>query len=117
MIQFHLPWRNLQELMDVQDFKHFIKLFYLYQLLLWLLQHYLVFMASWSEYVILYQLFLQDPKLYTLPLGLKSFQASLSTEWGLYLCWSCSCEYTCNNIIYFLIKYLVSGLTMGSVKG
>ena len=36
------------------------------------------FMASWSEYVVA-AIILQDPKLYTLPLGLKSFQASLST--------------------------------------
>ena len=41
------------------------------------------FMASWSEYVVA-AIILQDPKLYTLPLGLKSFQASLSTQWGLY---------------------------------
>ena len=40
-------------------------------------------MASWSEYVVA-AIILQDPKLYTLPLGLKSFQASLSTQWGLY---------------------------------
>ncbi len=41
------------------------------------------FMASWSEYVVA-AIVLQDPGLYTLPLGLKSFQASLATQWGLY---------------------------------
>ena len=41
------------------------------------------FMSSWSEYVVA-AIILQDPKLYTLPLGLNTFQSSLATEWGLY---------------------------------
>ena len=41
------------------------------------------FMASWSEYIIA-AIILQDPNYYTLPLGLKMFQSSLSTQWGLY---------------------------------
>ena len=40
-------------------------------------------MASWSEYVVA-EIILQDPKMYTLPLGLKSFQdygISLDERW------------------------------------
>ncbi len=41
------------------------------------------FMTAWSEYIVAVQI-LQDSELWTLPLGLKSFEASMSTEWGLY---------------------------------
>ena len=74
------------------------------------------FMASWSEYVVA-AIILQDPKLYTLPLGLKSFQASLSTEWGLYAAGAVVVSIPVIILFISLSKYLVSGLTMGSVKG
>ena len=74
------------------------------------------FMASWSEYVVA-AIILQDPKLYTLPLGLKSFQASLSTQWGLYAAGAVVVSIPVTILFISLSKYLVSGLTMGSVKG
>ena len=74
------------------------------------------FMASWSEYVVA-AIILQDPKLYTLPLGLKSFQASLSTQWGLYSAGAVVVSIPVTILFIFLSRYLVSGLTMGSVKG
>ncbi len=74
------------------------------------------FMASWSEYVVA-AIILQDPKLYTLPLGLKSFQASLSTQWGLYAAGAVIVSIPVIILFISLSKYLVSGLTMGSVKG
>jgi len=74
------------------------------------------FMASWSEYVVA-AIILQDPKLYTLPLGLKSFQASLSTQWGLYAAGAVVVSIPITILFIYLSKYLVSGLTMGSVKG
>ena len=74
------------------------------------------FMASWSEYVIA-AIILQDPKLYTLPLGLKSFQASLSTQWGLYAAGAVVVSIPVTILFISLSRYLVSGLTMGSVKG
>ncbi len=60
---------------------------------------------------------LQDSKLWTLPLGLKSFESNMSTEWGLY--GASSIIVTIPVVILFLAlsKYLVSGLTLGSVKG
>ena len=73
------------------------------------------FMASWSEYVVA-AIVLQDPKLYTLPLGLKSFQASLSTQWGLYAAGAVVVSIPVTILFISLSKYLVSGLTMGSVK-
>ena len=73
------------------------------------------FMGSWSEYVVA-AIILQDPKLYTLPLGLKSFQASLSTQWGLYAAGAVVVSIPVGILFISLSKFLVSGLTMGSVK-
>ena len=73
------------------------------------------FMASWSEYVVA-AIILQDPKLYTLPLGLKSFQASLSTQWGLYAAGAVIVSIPVCILFISLSRFLVSGLTMGSVK-
>lgn len=74
------------------------------------------FMSSWSEYVVA-AIVLQDPKLYTLPLGLKTFQSSLATEWGLYAAGAIIVSIPVIILFISLSKYLVSGLTLGSVKG
>jgi arabinogalactan oligomer/maltooligosaccharide transport system permease protein len=74
------------------------------------------FMTAWSEYLVAAQI-LQDSALWTLPLGLKSFESNMSTEWGLY--GASSIIVTIPVVVLFLAlsKYLVSGLTLGSVKG
>ena len=74
------------------------------------------FMASWSEYVVA-AIVLQNPELYTLPLGLKSFQASLATQWGLYAAGAVVVSIPVTILFISLSRFLVSGLTMGSVKG
>ena len=74
------------------------------------------FMASWSEYVVA-AIILQDPELYTLPLGLKSFQSSLATEWGLYAAGAVVISIPVVILFVSLARFLVSGLIMGSVKG
>ncbi|MNK07426.1 Maltose transport system permease protein MalG [compost metagenome] len=74
------------------------------------------FMASWSEYVIA-AVVLQDPQLYTLPLGLRSFQASMATQWGLYAAGALIVSIPVLVLFISISRYLVSGLTMGSVKG
>lgn len=74
------------------------------------------FMSSWSEYVIA-AVVLQDPELYTLPLGLKSFQSSLATQWGLYAAGALIVSIPVLILFISISRYLVSGLTMGSVKG
>ncbi|MEK2687484.1 sugar ABC transporter permease [Bdellovibrio sp. GT3] len=74
------------------------------------------FMASWSEYVIA-AVVLQDPQLYTLPLGLRSFQASLATQWGLYAAGALIVSIPVLILFISISRYLVSGMTMGSVKG
>jgi arabinogalactan oligomer/maltooligosaccharide transport system permease protein len=74
------------------------------------------FMTAWAEYLVAAQI-LQDSQLWTLPLGLKSFESNMSTEWGLY--GASSIIVTIPVVVLFLAlsKYLVSGLTLGSVKG
>ncbi len=74
------------------------------------------FMSSWSEYVVA-AIILQNPKLYTLPLGLKTFQSSLATEWGLYAAGAIIVSIPVIILFISLSKYLVSGLTLGGVKG
>lgn len=73
------------------------------------------FMSAWSEYLVAAQV-LQDRNLFTLPLGLKSFQSSLSTQWGLYAAASLLVSLPVVVVFIVLSRYLVSGLTLGSVK-
>ena len=73
------------------------------------------FMTAWSEYLVAAQV-LQDADLFTLPLGLKSFQATMSTQWGLYAAAALLVSIPAVLIFMFLCPYLVSGLTAGSVK-
>lgn len=74
------------------------------------------FMTAWAEYLVAAQI-LQDSDLWTLPLGLKSFESNMSTEWGLYGASSIIVTIPVVALFLVLSKYLVSGLTLGSVKG
>jgi arabinogalactan oligomer/maltooligosaccharide transport system permease protein len=73
------------------------------------------FMSAWSEYLVAAQI-LQDPRIYTLPLGLKQFQQNMSTEWGLYAAGSLVVTIPVVAIFMIANRWLVSGLTLGSVK-
>ena len=74
------------------------------------------FMTAWSEYLVASQI-LQDTLLWTLPLGLKSFEATMSTEWGMYGAASLIVMVPVVALFLALSRFLVSGLTLGSVKG
>lgn len=73
------------------------------------------FMAAWSEYIVAAQV-MQDESMFTLPLGIKGFQASLSSQWGLYAAASILVSIPVVVVFLLLSKYLVTGLTLGSVK-
>ncbi len=73
------------------------------------------FMTAWSEYIVAAQV-MQGEEMFTLPLGLKSFQANMSTEWGLYAAAAILVSLPVITVFLLLSKYLVSGLTLGSVK-
>ena len=72
-------------------------------------------MTAWSEYIVAAQV-LQDRELFTLPLGIKSFQASMSTQWGLYAAASILVSIPVVVVFLGLSRYLVSGMTLGAVK-
>lgn len=74
------------------------------------------FMTAWAEYIVAAQI-LQDLDLWTLPLGLKSFESNMSTEWGLYGAASLIVMIPVVILFLLLSRWLVSGLTLGSVKG
>ena len=74
------------------------------------------FMTAWNEYVVA-NVILQDTEMFTLPLGLKLFQSKLSTEWGLYAAGSLVVSVPVVALFLLLSRYLISGLTLGSVKG
>jgi len=74
------------------------------------------FMTAWNEYVIA-ALMLQDVEKFTLPLGLRMFQANMSTQWGLYASGALLVAIPVVLIFLLLSRYLVSGLSAGAVKG
>ncbi|MCI0496143.1 sugar ABC transporter permease [candidate division KSB1 bacterium] len=74
------------------------------------------FMAAWSEYLVAAVL-IQDQSLFTLPLGLKTFQSSMETSWGLYSAGAIMVSLPVVILFLFLSRWLISGLTLGSVKG
>lgn len=74
------------------------------------------FMTAWSEFVVA-KIVMSAPDKITLPVGLVTLQGSFSTEWGTYS--AAALLTTLPVVILFaaLSKYLVGGLTVGSVKG
>jgi arabinogalactan oligomer/maltooligosaccharide transport system permease protein len=74
------------------------------------------FMTAWNEYVVA-NVVLQETDMFTLPLGLKMFQASMQTQWGLYAAGSLVVSIPVVLLFLLLSRYLISGLTLGAVKG
>ena len=74
------------------------------------------FMTAWNEYVVA-NVVLQDIELFTLPLGLKMFQGNMTTQWGLYAAGALLVSIPVVALFLALSRYLISGLTLGAVKG
>ena len=74
------------------------------------------FMAAWNEYIVAAQVLWYEDK-FTLPLGLKSLQGNMTTEWGMYAAGALLVSIPVIILFLALSKWLVSGLTLGSVKG
>jgi arabinogalactan oligomer/maltooligosaccharide transport system permease protein len=74
------------------------------------------FMTAWSEYLVAAVL-IQDRGLFTLPLGLKLFQSNMEVAWGLYSAGAVVVSIPVVVLFIFLSRWLISGLTLGSVKG
>jgi len=74
------------------------------------------FMGAWSEYLVASVIINEAGKL-TLPVGLVSMQGQFSTAWGIYSAGALITAVPVMILFVCLSKYLVGGLTVGSVKG
>ena len=74
------------------------------------------FMTAWNEYIVA-ALVLQDVERFTLPVGLRMFQANMSTQWGLYAAGALLVSIPVVLLFLILSRYLISGLSSGAVKG
>ena len=74
------------------------------------------FMASWNEFM-LARIMLPKASLFTWPLGLQSLQNQFQTAWGQYSAASVLIAIPVVALFIYTSKWLVSGLTLGSVKG
>ncbi len=74
------------------------------------------FMTAWSEYLVA-AVIIQDKTMFTLPLGLKMFQSNMEVAWGLYSAGAVVVSVPVVLLFMFLSRWLISGLTLGSVKG
>ncbi len=74
------------------------------------------FMTGWSEFMVA-RVMLASKDLMTLPLGLESLFTTYQTEWANYAAGSLLVCLPVVVLFLALNRFLVSGLTLGSVKG
>jgi arabinogalactan oligomer/maltooligosaccharide transport system permease protein len=74
------------------------------------------FMSSWNEFI-LAATFMDKEDMYTAPVGLRFFVGGFSQQWGYFAAGSIIVSIPVVFLFLYLQKYLVSGLTAGSVKG
>jgi len=75
------------------------------------------FMAAWSDYLLARVMIASRKPLWTWPLGLQSFQSQFQTQWGLFYAASILVMIPVVALFLYSSKWLISGLTLGSVKG
>lgn len=74
------------------------------------------FLASWSEFIVA-KVILQANTVMTWPLGLNELIGTFNTDWGKYAAGSVIVTIPVLLLFLWQSKYLISGLTLGSVKG
>jgi arabinogalactan oligomer/maltooligosaccharide transport system permease protein len=74
------------------------------------------FMTAWNEFILAATL-MDKEDMYTAPVGLKFFVGGFSQQWGYFAAGSILVSIPVVALFLYLQKYLVSGLTAGSVKG
>ena len=74
------------------------------------------FMTAWNEFI-LAATFMDKEEMYTAPVGLRFFVGGFSQQWGYFAAGSVIVSIPVVVLFLYLQRYLVSGLTAGSVKG
>jgi len=74
------------------------------------------FMGAWNEFVLAYT-FMNKETAFTLPVAIKNYVGEHTVRWGLFAASSVLVSIPVVSLFFALQKYLVSGLTAGSVKG
>jgi arabinogalactan oligomer/maltooligosaccharide transport system permease protein len=71
---------------------------------------------AWNEYIVA-RVILQSSELYTWPLGLFELQGDFSAKWGVFAAASVAVSLPVICVFLYSSKWLLSGLTLGGVKG
>ncbi|HKJ26000.1 MAG TPA: ABC transporter permease subunit [Anaerolineales bacterium] len=74
------------------------------------------FMTGWTEFVLAW-LFLEDPSKFTLAMALRSMQGQFTTPWSTFFALALVMSIPPVLLFFALQRYIVSGLTVGGVKG
>jgi len=74
------------------------------------------FMTAWNEFI-LAATFMDQEAMYTAPVGLRFFVGGFQQQWGYFAAGSIIVSIPVVALFLYLQKYLVGGLTAGSVKG
>jgi arabinogalactan oligomer/maltooligosaccharide transport system permease protein len=74
------------------------------------------FMSGWTEFILAWT-FLEDPSRFTLAMALRSMQGQFATPWSDFAAMSILMSIPIVILFFLLQRYLVSGLTVGGVKG
>ena len=75
------------------------------------------FMSAWNEYLLARVMLGSQESLMTWPLGLQRLQGQFQTQWGLFSAGSILVMIPVVILFLYSSKYLISGLTLGGVKG
>ncbi len=74
------------------------------------------FMGGWSEYLVA-RVVLQKNEIFTWPLGIFTYAQQFTVSWGLFAAASVLIAIPVMVLFLYSSKWLISGLTLGSVKG
>ncbi len=71
---------------------------------------------AWNEYIVA-RVILQNSESYTWPLGLFELQGDFDTKWGMFSAASVMVTIPVTIVFLYSSRWLLSGLTLGGVKG